>query len=104
MEHTQGEWESDGLRVWAFGPSGGPIYIASLKFANDTDVGSAEATANTHLIKAAPALLKACEGVITWSVTNSGSYEAAAKGLEQAINKVRAAIKKAKELENGKNP
>ncbi len=62
MSHTPGEWESDGLRVWAYRKEGDallPVYIASLKFHRDYE----EAKANTDLIAAAPEMLAALEAV-----------------------------------------
>lgn len=60
MSHTPGHWYSDGLRVWA-AQDERLVYIASLKFAGDTEVEPEEAQANSDLIAAAPDLLEACK-------------------------------------------
>ncbi len=63
MSHTPGPWQADGQRVWA--NAGDPVYIASLKFANDSEMTIEEKEANTRLIAAAPDLLAACEVLIS---------------------------------------
>jgi len=58
---TGGIWESDGLRVFAFSDASDDpehvLYIASLKFTNDTNVSVEESIANTELIAASRQVL-----------------------------------------------
>jgi len=68
--HTPGPWEHDMLRVWAYAgdsedPDSDPLYIASLKFRDDTNVDGDQAWANANLIAAAPDLLKALQDIVT---------------------------------------
>lgn len=69
--HTPGPWEAahpgnydaDGIAVYARNKAGLRYTIAAVRYLGTADPAPAEA--NARLIAAAPALLKACEAIIT---------------------------------------
>ncbi len=96
MSHTPGPWESDNLRVWAERDYEEQIYIASLKFADDTRLPLEEVEANVCLIAAAPDLLEACQEALAAvdEAYQATGYLKICKTSEQRL-KIEAAIAKA---------